>query len=365
MVQLKLGPEVLRSYKRMSYTPWHALAEFVDNSTQSYFNHRDALDSAYTAEGKDGLTVSIVYERQGEGLIRISDNAMGMTLSELERALRLGIPPENAEGRSRYGLGLKMAACWFGNSWSIRTSKLGEALEHRVTVDVEEVASGSPDLPYETSEVAESDHYTIVEIGGLNRKPHGRSVGKIKDFLRSMYRVDIREAWMRLQWQGEDLTWTPDTAYVQARDGSYYRRDFEFEINGKRVKGWAGVLEKGSRAKAGFSILHNNRVVKGWPNSWRPQAIFGQVQGTNDLVNQRLTGEVHLDDFEVSTTKDDILWSGEEEQDVEEQLKKECADYREIAAQRRKRDDGRVAPLIWRSRPPSKNCRRRSAQPDG
>jgi hypothetical protein len=344
MVQLQLGPEVLRSYKRMSYTPWHALAEFVDNSTQSYFNNCEILDPTFQAAGDEGLRVSIIYDRNGEGLIRISDNAMGMTLAELEHALRLGIPPAFAEGRSRYGLGLKMAACWFGNTWSIRTSKLGEGLEHRVTVDVETVAGGAADLPYTTTEVPETDHYTILEIGQLNRMPHGRTVGKIKDFLRSMYRVDIREAWMRLEWQGDLLEWTPDTAYVQARDGSHYRKDFAFDVNGKHVHGWVGVLETGSRAKAGFSILHNNRVVKGWPNSWRPEAIFGQVQGTNDLVNQRLTGEVHLDDFEVSTTKDGILWSGEEEQDVEKQLKEACADYREIAANRRKRDDGRVRP---------------------
>ena len=35
-------------------TPWHAIAEFVDNSTQSYFDNRQALDAAYKAEGESG-----------------------------------------------------------------------------------------------------------------------------------------------------------------------------------------------------------------------------------------------------------------------------------------------------------------------
>lgn len=52
--------------------------------------------------------------------------------------------------------------------------------------------------------------------------------------------------------------------------------------------------------------------------------------GTNDL-NQRLIGEIHLDDFEVTHTKDAILWSGDEEDQVLDELKKKCSDYREEA----------------------------------
>ena len=36
-IQLELGLQVIQSYRRLSYTAWHAIAELVDNSTQSYF----------------------------------------------------------------------------------------------------------------------------------------------------------------------------------------------------------------------------------------------------------------------------------------------------------------------------------------
>lgn len=338
MVQLQLGPEQIRSYRRLAYTPWHALAEFVDNSTQSYFDHKEELDRAYQVSD-EVLEVSIVVSRDGTGMLRITDNAMGMSLEELQRALRVGVPPDNATGRSRYGMGMKTAACWFGEEWSVRTKRLGEDTEHEVTVDVETVASGNLELPYQSRDGRNpDDHYTILEIRRLNRTPVGRTLGKIKDYLRSMYRVDIRSGALRLVWQGERMQWEPDEAFVQAADGTYYRRDFAFDVDGKNVRGWVGVLERGSRAKAGFSILHSNRVVRGWPDSWRPTSIFGQEQGTNDLVNQRLTGEVHLDDFDVSHTKDDILWLGEEEERVEKKLQEECATYREFAARRRKGD---------------------------
>lgn len=165
MVQLKLGLEHIRSYKRLAYTAWHAFAEFVDNSTQSFFDNRAALEAAYDVED-DLLTVSIVLDRDSD-LIRIADNAMGMSYAELERALHVGMPPENPTGRSRYGMGMKTAACWFGDRWTVTTKKLGETVEHRVVVDVEQIASGSPDVNYSSREGLSPDlHYTIVEIHG-------------------------------------------------------------------------------------------------------------------------------------------------------------------------------------------------------
>lgn len=335
MVQLQLGVEAIRSYKRLPYTAWHALAEFVDNSTQSYMNHRERLDSALKADARP-FEVSISYDKQSD-LLRIADNAMGMSLAELEYALRIGQPPADTSGRSKYGLGLKMAACWFGEVWTLRTKRLGETVEHQVTVNVEDVALGETQLPYVARDnQPESAHYTILEITALNRVLQGRTLGKIREFLSSMYRVDIRNGDLRLEWRGEPLKWEMDQEFARAADGSIYRRELSFDVDGKHVWGWVGVLERGSRAKAGFSILVANRVIRGWPLSWRPQDIFGQVEGSNDLVNQRLTGEIHLDEFIVSHTKDNIQWMGEEEDLLEAKLKEECADYRDFARKRRK-----------------------------
>jgi hypothetical protein len=335
MVHLELGYQAIRSYKRLPYTAWHALAEFVDNSTQSYLSNTEVLSAALAEEGRP-FEVSITYDRDND-LLRITDNAMGMSLAELEYALRIGQPPVDTSGRSKYGLGMKMAACWFGERWTIRTKRLGETVEHEISVDVEAVADGNNELPYVRREgLPESDHYTILEIRELNREMRGRTLGKIGDFLRSMYRIDLQNGDMRLEWRGEPLKWEMDQEFAKARDGSVFRRDFVLDVGGKSVTGWVGVLERGSRAKAGFSILVAKRVIKGWPESWRPQEIFGQVEGSNDLVNQRLTGEVHLDAFIVSHTKDNIQWMGDEEEILERALKDECAEYRDFARNRRK-----------------------------
>lgn len=343
-IQLSLGLDVIRSYKRLAYTPWHALAEFVDNSTQSFFDNADVLQEAYELEG-DGLSVDIVYDRQ-ERTLRVTDNAMGMSVDEIERALCVGMPPQNPTGRSQYGMGLKTAACWYGDRWTIRTKKLGESVERTIEVDVEAVAAGDSNLRNsERTGRDPSQHYTVIEISDLHRKMQGRTLGKIRQFLSSMYRKDISDGILTLRWQGEILQWDDsDTRFAQAPDGTRYRRQFEFEVDGKLVHGWVGVLDRGSRSLAGFSILRAGRVIRGWPDSWRPESLYGQIQGSNDLVNQRLQGEINLDQFPVSHTKDDILWFGDQEQEVEEKLAEACRDYREIARTRRKTDDDERGP---------------------
>jgi hypothetical protein len=341
-IQLRIGLDVISSYKRLAYTPWHALAEFVDNSTQSYFNNEAQLLPVMQRMGRK-LTVSIAYD---ENLLRISDNAMGMSLDELQTALTVALPPTKTDGRSKYGMGLKTAACWLGNKWTVRTKKLGETVEHRVTVNVPKIAAGNNELPYEAVKGKPlNEHYTVIEIFEHNKYFRGRTVGRIKDFLRSMYREDFRNRVLLLEWQNVELTWEElDDKLLIAKDGSKYKKDFEFELDGKFVKGWVGILDTGSRADAGFSIIHCGRVIRGWPDSWRPTSLYGQLQGTNDLVNQRLVGEIHLDDFDVSHTKDDILWLGTQEEDVERELKKHCGDYRDAAQSRRKKADDQRGP---------------------
>ena len=51
-MQLQFGLDAIRNYRRLSYKPWYALAEFVDNSTQSYFNNQSVLDDAYEARSE-------------------------------------------------------------------------------------------------------------------------------------------------------------------------------------------------------------------------------------------------------------------------------------------------------------------------
>jgi len=344
-MKLQLGPEIISSYKRLAYQVWYALAEFVDNSTQAYFNNKATLDKVYD-ETDTKLTVGITVGEDKRGdFIRIEDNSIGMSEVELENAVIIGRPPLNTGGRSKYGLGLKTGACWFGDLWSVKTKKLGDNTTHEITVNVPRVASNHLTLPHRRIPAGDGEHFTIVEIRKLHNQIAGRTVGKVKDYLRSLYRVDIREKRLILKWNGKDLVWDSDMdkrLYV-LENGKKAKKAFRFKIGRKTVSGWAGVLAKGSRREAGFSVIQADRVITGWPNSYRPETLYGsQEGGSNDLVNQRLLGELFLRGFDVSHTKDQILFEGDDQEALELKLKRELAGLRQLALSYRKNGDQRV-----------------------
>lgn len=331
---IEVGLQYIDSFKRIAYQPWFALAEFIDNSTQSYFNNERILKEEFKKTG-ESLTVSINYSKK-DNTLTIKDNSIGMSVDELKSALMIGLPKENA-GRSKYGIGMKTAACWFGNLWTVETSKLGENIGSKITINVPQiVASNNGNLENEPFHCSSETHYTTITIRDLNRKLHGNTLIKIKDFLSSIYRIDFSKHGLILNWQDEKLNWEGfDGKFYITQENKPYKIPFEFSIgsSAKRVAGWVGVLAigNGGREKAGFSVIQNNRVIQGCPKAYRPSTVFGtQENGTNDLINQRVVGELFVDGFAVSHTKDQIDWEDYEEE-LEEELGKICADAKALA----------------------------------
>ena len=287
-MQLSIGPEIISSYKRLAYKVWYAMAEFVDNSTQAYFNNQKSLDRAF-AETHTKLTVEITVGADARGdFIRIKDNSIGMSKTELQNAVVIGKPPRNTRGRSKYGLGLKTGACWFGDLWTVRTKKLGETTEHKITVNVPLIAKHHLELPYVTKRAKADEHYTVIEIRKLHRRVTDREADKAKDHLRSLYRVDIRNKRLVLKWNRDLLSWDSDidSKLIALSNGKLAKKTFRFRIGAKRVAGWAGVLAKGTRRSAGFSVIQADRMIMGWPDSYRPETIYGRQEGgSNDFFN--------------------------------------------------------------------------------
>jgi hypothetical protein len=334
-LEFQIDSSAILNYKRLDYSFWFAIAEYVDNSTQSYLNNKEKLDKQF-AKDNESLEVKIIYDNKQDTLT-IRDNAMGMDYQELIYALQMGKPPKINTGRSEFGMGLKTASCWIGDTWSVRTKKLGQEEEIEFTFDVEKVSKGDVALKDIRRKKPIDDHYTIIEIQKMHQKIAGPTITKTKNYLASMYRVDIKEKSLSLKWGDEPLSYDANLIFLKAQNGEEFKREFDFKIGKHRVSGWGAILENGGRAKAGFAIIRRNRVIVGQPTAWRPSTIFGQEGGSNDLINQRLVGEIHLDDFMVSHTKNAILFQGEEEHEIEEKLREEFSTYLDIARDARYR----------------------------
>jgi len=333
---IDISPDVsvYATYRRLSYTPWYAIAEFVDNSTQNYYDHREELLEAYKWDNPlKKLRVEVTYDSENNTLT-ILDNANGMNLEELARAVVLDKPPANRSGRCEYGMGLKTASCWFGTAWTIQTSRLGLDKEYIVTVNVTELVQNHTKVIQVQETAAElRAHFTRITIHGLYKPIRSRTPGRIKDQLGSMYRQDIRSGEIEIFWNGEPISFEEPTFLKETVDGktNVWRKDANFEVPWEaenmtlKAKGWIGILMPGSQRDSGFALMRRGRVIIGGPGEgYKPIEVFGQG---NTFRSQRLVGELHLDEWPVTQAKDAFDWSGGLEDDFIAELKRVCEDY--------------------------------------
>ena len=342
--ELTVGPRAIDAYSRLSYTMWFALAEFVDNSTQSRLNYGNLVDDVLRDEGRP-LTVSIIHDRPNRTLT-IEDNSIGMSKEDLIAALRIAHPTPDSKGRSKYGMGMKTAACWIGAHWAVTTCEIGSGEEWTATVNVDAIANHGAKVPLAMRAVSRDEHYTRITISGLRRVIQKRTEETIKEYLGSMYMFDLRpdsgEPTLKLTYNGEEVSPPQESAWDTDPSGTVMKRALPtFTIDGKTVNGWIGVLRKGGRKYGGFSMFQNGRQIQGFPSAWKPSVIFGGVddEGANNLVAQRLTGVLLLDGFGVSHTKDKVLFEDDEEELLEKFLVSETKAYADYAKSRR--GDGR------------------------
>lgn len=325
---IEIRPEVtmLSVLRHLNYKAWFAIAEFIDNALQSYLANKEALEAIHGADFR--LEVDVRIDTNGPGLISISDNAAGISTVDFPRAFRAAQVPTDRTGLSEFGMGMKSAACWFSEKWSVRTKALGETLERSISFDIRHIVDNKIEsLNTEARQVGNpSAHYTVVTLRGLHHVPQGRTLGKIKEHLASIYRVFLRDGRMTLRFNNDPLEYvtaevlkaqkyTSPGVPAQGSDGRpvEWRKDIALDFGkGQRVTGFAALREKGSTPFAGFALFRRERLIEGsHDETYRPSFIFKQ---TNSFPYQRLFGELHIEGFDVSHTKDGFRWDEYEEE---------------------------------------------------
>ena len=326
-MELRMGNSAINAFKRLPYSPAYALAEFVDNSTQSFFANRGQMTQEF-------VSVGIVFDRS-QRTITIHDDAFGMSTSDLDRALTVGLPPIDPSGRSRYGMGMKTAACWFGSKWTITSKQSGSDEEFEFSVDVDKYARGEKNSSsFRTRKKSRDLHYTTVHIENVSRQMSGNQINEWRNILGSIYRKDIQAGRLKLEVENMPAEFpgkSEDDFLVSEITGRRYWVEFDELVPGceVRIKGWIGVFaqRRASRSFSGISVFQNERCIMGADQSWRPSEIF--ASGAGSVLNQKLVGELSLDDpkIVVSHTKDQILWSDDQEKEIALHIKKIADDH--------------------------------------
>jgi len=328
--ELNIQPQagVIGVFSRLNYKPWYAIAEFVDNSTQSFYSHQEEL----AEQGIDGVDIYIDYDADKD-ILTIVDTAFGMELEDFSRAVKIDSPPEDKSGRNEYGMGLKTAASWFGNIWSVRSTQLGSANEYYTEINIPELRQNNQNsVSIRCTKVDELQHGTTVIIRDVTKKIGSpRTKHKITELLKSMYRRDLNSGLVHIEYDGEPLYYD-DHDCLSFRNRTW-RKDLEFlfEFDGQIhcVTGFVGILAHGGFGRAGFALFRRNRVVVGGEDfNYKPEEIFGQAQST---ISHKLFGELDLDDFPVNQAKDGFVWDDGLEEEFIKELKLHIKEYIDIA----------------------------------
>jgi hypothetical protein len=316
-VSIRPGVGILSVLRHLNYKAWFAMAEFVDNSLQSYLQNREALQQLHGPKFR--LKVEIEVERSDETRIKIRDNAAGIAVGDYARAFRPAELPTDRTGLSEFGMGMKSAACWFAPQWKVRTSALGEPVQRTLSLDIAAIVQGAiEEIEAVEASAAATDHFTEITLIEPYDKLQTKTGSKIKDHLASIYRLFLREGTMELWFNREPLSYEIPKILVApyyktpTETPRQWQREFAFDFGlGLKASGFAALREVASTSTAGFALFRRKRLIEGsLDEPYRPEFIFGT---SNSYRKQRLIGEIHLEGFEVSHTKDGFQWEDHEQ----------------------------------------------------
>lgn len=299
--------DILNGYQRLSYKPETAIAEFVDNSTASYYENQAILDLL-----GESLEIHIDYD-SSQKILEIRDNAWGMDKQTFADALTIAKRPEKQGGRNEYGMGMKTAASWFGKNWTVITKTRGLDEEYTANVNIDSlVASKENEIKIKTKKINDDSHYTIIRITNLSRKIQGRTIEKLVKELSSIYRSDINSGSISIYVNGELLSYELPEILSETIDGieKVWKKEFESFVlhDGHRYNfnGFVALRNVGNYKETGFALLRRGRVIVGGVDkNFKPQEIFGS---SNSFQSLRIFGEVHLDEWPVTQAKDAFDW---------------------------------------------------------
>lgn len=328
-INIQPKASILNVFSRLNYKSWYAIAEFVDNSTQSYLSNADTLNKL---SDFDYLEININYNPE-ENSLTISDNAFGMELERFKDAILLDAKNSSQTGRNEFGMGLKTAASWFGNVWTVESTQLGSKNKYSATINIPYLKESNENfINIERMDIDPLSHGTTVVIKDVTKKITApRTIKKIKELLSSMYRRDINNRNIIINFNNEPISFN-EYKVLELKDKKW-KKDvnftFKFENKNYTVTGFVAIMDPGSFVNSGFALFRQDRVIIGGPDqNYKPSKIFGQMQSQ---VSLKLFGELNMNDFPVNQAKDGFVWDDGLEDEFIDNLKSQIQEYIKIA----------------------------------
>lgn len=306
---------IIGIFQSQTYKLERVFAEFIDNSLQSYLDHKQKLEKM-----PDGAKceVKIIWN---DDHISIVDNSFGMNDEEFSRALKLKSVNPDAFKNDRlsvYGMGLKYASVYLGNHYKINTTRYGEDVRRMAEIDVPFFTKNNPtSVSASIFDEDAQERGTEIIITNLRIKRTDSKEKEIREKLGIIYNHYIRDGILSITINKIPVKYSkPDLRKKEDGSGSKYFEKFDgsFESDGitYTYSGWIGILTVGNQAITGLNLTQANRCIQ---LGWKPEAIFGKG---NSFQNSRVVGEIVFSGNHsiLSYDKDQFVWADNGTEDI-------------------------------------------------
>jgi hypothetical protein len=339
-------------YRNYSYSLEFAIGELIDNSITSAYQHWDAL---VAENGQDYcLTIHINFDEKFRR-ITVEDNAAGITDAEFSRVLVAGEKPVESNHLSVYGVGLKMAAFWFGEALQISSRPIGEDYLSKASMSLAEMdAEGKLVASTLTAPRATLKSGTVIYLDKPypERWPEPNEISAKKNLWASMYRIYLADQVrpvrifvndLLLKFEPLDLLhekfWPSKKGPKDDAVEKIWKKQFSMKTSdGITITGWFGILSQIRRDVSGFFLHFRGKGMDGIGVGdsndsgtssanrrisnlyYRPFQIFGRDEGYRF---GRFTGEFDISDFGKPVSSDEPCWTGKQQEEFESAVLKE------------------------------------------
>lgn len=303
------SPRILRMLGQIDFRQWQCIAELVDNSVDAFLVGRDSGHGAMFPQ----VNVEIAAMRdieKGNGSITISDNAPGMDLEKLERAVRAGFSGNNSVDKlGLFGMGFNVATARLGTRTEVWTTRIEDEDWHGVRIDFDELEDSgtfkTPFLRRSKLPVERNRHGTEIVITKLDieRAKYLRTPGGLRstrDKLSRIYNKIMREIGLQVIVVGQPLkvrdfcAWDEKRSVPSARFGRVPARlpiekDFgernycedcwvwlleseetcpacnttgNLRLRSRRIFGWIGIQRFFDKDDYGIDLIRNGRIIE-------------------------------------------------------------------------------------------------------
>ena len=357
-VDITPTPRVLRMLGMIDFAPWQCLAELIDNSIDAFIELNKAGEIVATPRISISLP-SAQELRDGNGTLVIADNASGMSLEDMENAVRAGYSGNDpVEKMGLFGMGFNISTARLGRRTEVWTTTADSSEWTGIIIDFGALERDRTfDAPVEVRPKSDAElenrvHGTRVEISvleadrmgplirgtgkGLTKRRLGKIYGRVmsQHDITIVYDSDYIKPWKHCTWDKSRSVPTKDFGNVPAwleidetlAAGRFCTtcwvwlesEDQECIACGestnvierrKTITGWLGIQRYFDKDHYGIDLIRNGRVIESLDKSlftYRDPSGEEKFEYPRDTPHWggRIVGELEIDFVRVSHQKD-------------------------------------------------------------